>query len=68
MAKDTVAEKLNELTTFLDRNLEQEAESLKCDPEVRKKSQRVYRAFRKAWNRVSPTKRRSRGLSLTGAA
>ena len=68
MPKDTVAEKLKELTAFLDRNLEQEVESLKRDPEVRKKRQRVYRAFGKAWDSVSPTKRRSRGLSLTGAA
>ena len=68
MPKDAVTAKLEELTAFLDRELELEAEALKRDPEVRRKRQRVYHTFGKAWESVSPPKRRSRGLSLAGAA
>jgi hypothetical protein len=68
MPKDAVTAKLEELTAFLDGELELEAEALKGNPEVRRKRQRVYHAFGKAWESVSPTKCRSRGLSLAGAA
>ena len=66
--KDIVVKKLDELVANLDQSLEQDKEMLKHDPEVRSKRRRLFQAFGVALENMSPSKRLSRGLSLTGSA
>lgn len=66
--KDIVVEKLDALVATLDQALEEEKEMLKRDAEVRSKRRRLFQAFGVALENMSPSKRLSRGLSLTGSA
>ncbi|KAF6238616.1 hypothetical protein HO173_003122 [Letharia columbiana] len=66
--KEVVVKKLDALTTTLDQALEREMEVVKRDPEVKSKRRKLFQSFGVAFGNISPSKRRSRGLSLTGAA
>ena len=65
---DVIVKKLNDLAATLDQALEQEKEVVKQDPEVSSKRRRLFHSFGVALESISPKKRRSRGLSLTGSA
>ena len=52
----------------LDQTLEEEKETVKHDPEVMSKRRRLFQAFGVALENMSPSKRLSSGLSLTGSA
>lgn len=65
ISKAEMMEKLDALVSVVDEEVEQQKEVIKQDPEVKSKRQKVYQAFGKALGSMSPTKRRSRGQSLT---
>ena len=58
--------KLDTLAATLDQFLEQEKEIMKRDPEVVSKRCKRFQSFGIALGSISPSKRLSRGLSLTG--
>ena len=66
--RDLIVKKLDDLAATLDQALEQEKEVVKQDPEVSSKRRRLFHSFGVALESISPKKRRSRGLSLTGNA
>ena len=66
--KDIVIQKLDNLVATLDQDLEEEKERVKHDPEVTSKRRRLFQSFGVTLGNLSPSKRRSRGLSLTGNA
>lgn len=66
--KDVVVKKLDALAATLDQALEQEKEVVKRDPEVASKRRKLFQSFGVAFGSISPSKRRSRGLSMTGPA
>ena len=66
--KDIVVGKLDALVATLDQTLEENKEMAKHDPEVRSKRRRLFQAFGVAVENMSPSKRLSRGFSLTGSA
>ncbi|KAL9135963.1 MAG: hypothetical protein Q9175_002826 [Cornicularia normoerica] len=66
--KDVVVAKLDALAAALDHDLEQEKEVVKRDPEVTSKRRKLFQSFGVALGNISPSKRWSRGLSLTGGA
>lgn len=69
LSKQQVEEKLSHLEKLVDRELvEEQKDHVKRDPEMSSKRQKLYRVFGKAMGSVSPSKRRSRGLSLTSGA
>ena len=63
-----VVEKLDSLARILDADLEEQKDILVQVPEVTSKRRKLHEAFNKALVTMSPSKRRSRGHSLTGAA
>ena len=65
--KDDVTKKLEDLVKVIDREVEEEKEIIKRDPEIRSKRQKLYQAFGRVVGSISPTKR-SRGQSITGEA
>lgn len=65
ISKDEAMEKLDALVSIVDQEVEQQKEVIKQDPEVKSKRQKVYQTFGKVLGSMSPTKRRSRGQSLT---
>ena len=66
--RDVIVKKIDDLAATLDQTLEQEKEVVKQDPEVSSKRRRLFHSFGVALESISPKKRRSRGLSLTGNA
>ena len=58
-----VIKKLDDLAATLDRDLEQEKETMKRDPEVTSKRRKLFQSFGIAVGNISPSKRRSIGLS-----
>ena len=65
---EVVVEKLDALVATVDQVFEQETDVVKRDPEIASKRQKLFLAFGVALGNMSPSKRRSRGLSLTGPA
>lgn len=63
-----VVEKLDSLARILEADLEEQKDILMQVPEVTSKRRKLHEAFNKAFVSMSPSKRRSRGHSLTGAA
>ena len=63
--RDVVIQKLDTLVAALDQDLEEEKERVKQDPEVTSKRRKLFQSFGVALGNISPSKRRSRGLSLT---
>ena len=68
LPKDVITKKLDGLTATLDDTLEREKDLIEQDAEVTSKRRRLFRSFGVALGSISRTKRRSRGLSLTGSA
>lgn len=69
LSKQQVEEKLSHLQKLMDRDVvEAQKNHVKRDTEMSSKRQKLYQVFDKALRSVSPSKRRSRGLSLTGEA
>ena len=67
-SKFDVVKKLDALIVTLDNTLEQEKDMVKRDPEVASKRRKLFQSFGIALGNISPSKRRSRGLSLAGGA
>lgn len=67
-SKVVIAEKLDALAAAMDRALEVEKEVVKRDPEVTSKRRKLFQSFGVALGNISPSKRRSKGLSLSGDA
>ena len=66
-SKAEVEEKLDALAEKVDEELELQKDIVKRDPDVSAKRQKLFGSFGFHGN-ISPVKRRSRGMSLTGAA
>lgn len=67
-SKDDVVKKLDSLMVTLDKILDQEKDMVKRDPEIASKRRKLFQSFGVALGSISPSKRRSRGLSLAGGA
>ena len=69
LSKHQVEEKLGHLEKLMDRDIvEGQKDHVKRQTEMSSKRQKLYQVFGKALGSISPSKRRSRGLSLTGGA
>ena len=68
LSKEDVQSKLKTLGRKVDAEVEEQKNLMKRDPEVTSKRQRLFAIYDKALGSISPSKRRSRGLSLTGEA
>ena len=61
--REDIIKKLDALAITLDESLEREKEAVKQDPEVTSKRRKLFHSFGIALGNISPSKRRSRGLS-----
>ena len=65
LSKEAIEQKLDIVRRSLNEDLELDKEIVKKDPEVTSKRRRLYQAFNVALGNMSPTKRHSRGQSMT---
>ncbi|KAL8663085.1 MAG: hypothetical protein Q9202_004122 [Teloschistes flavicans] len=66
LSKDEVQAKLTKLDRIVSAKIEEHKEEVKRDRDIRSQRQRLFGLFGKVVASVSPSKRRSRGLSLQG--
>ena len=65
VSKQAVVEKLDILVELVENDVERTKESIKREPEVRSKRRRLFESVGERFRSMSPTKRRSRGESLS---
>ncbi len=68
LSMSEIRAKLKELEKLVDAEVENLMQSVMKDPEIVSKRQKLFGLYGKVLRSVSPSKRRSRGLSLTGSA
>ena len=68
ISKEDVIRKLDALANTIDESLEREKEAAKQDPEVSSKRRNLFLSYGIALGNIAASKRRSRGLSVTGSA
>jgi len=67
LSKPQMQAKLKELEKLVDAEVEGQKDFVRKDPEVSSKRQKLFQLYGKVLRSVSPSKRRSRGLSLTAS-
>lgn len=66
LSREEVTKKLDTLASAVAQEVEYRTNMIKNDPEVKFKRQKLFHSFGVDPGMISPKKRRSRGLSLTG--